>query len=82
MKILVTGACGYKGSILVPKLLARGDIIIALDSMWFGNYLKPHPNLSVIKGDVREAKSVPLDGIDAIIHLASVANDPCGAALR
>ena len=78
MKILVTGACGYKGSILVPKLLARGDIIIALDSMWFGNYLKPHPNLSVIKGDVREAKSVPLDGIDAIIHLASVANDPCG----
>ncbi len=78
MKILVTGACGYKGTVLVPKLLARGDSVVALDSMWFGNFLKPHPNLTVTKGDVRDSKSVPLDGVDAIIHLASVANDPCG----
>ena len=78
MKILVTGACGYKGTVLVPKLLARGDSVVALDSMWFGNFLKPHPNLTVTKGDVRDSKSVQLDGVDAIIHLASVANDPCG----
>jgi nucleoside-diphosphate-sugar epimerase len=78
MKIFVTGACGYKGTVLVPKLLARGESVVALDSMWFGNYLKPHPNLTVTKGDVRDSKSVSLDGIDAIIHLASVANDPCG----
>jgi nucleoside-diphosphate-sugar epimerase len=78
MKILVTGSCGYKGTVLVPKLLARGDQVVAFDSMWFGNFLKPHANLSVVKGDVRDVRSIDLDGVDAIIHLASVANDPCG----
>jgi nucleoside-diphosphate-sugar epimerase len=78
MRILVTGACGYKGTVLVPKLLARGHEVIAFDIMWFGNFLKPHPKLQVIKGDVRNIDEIPLDGADAIIHLSSVANDPCG----
>jgi nucleoside-diphosphate-sugar epimerase len=78
MKILVTGACGYKGTVLVPKLLAQGHEVTAFDIMWFGNFLQPHPSLRVIKGDVRNIDQVPLDGIDAIIHLSSVANDPCG----
>lgn len=77
-KILVTGACGYKGSVLVPKLLERGYEVIAFDIMWFGNSLTHHKNLSVVKGDVRNVKSIPLDGVEAIIHLSSVANDPCG----
>jgi nucleoside-diphosphate-sugar epimerase len=46
--------------------------------MWFGNALKPHPQLKVVEGDVRHIDTVPLDGVDAIIHLSSVANDPCG----
>jgi nucleoside-diphosphate-sugar epimerase len=78
MKILVTGACGYKGHVLVPKLLSRGCEVIAFDIQWFGNYLLPHKNLTVIKGDVRHIETVPLDGVDCIIHLSSVANDPCG----
>jgi len=78
MNILVTGGCGYKGSVLVPKLLARGYKVRALDTMWFGNFLAPHANLSVIEGDVRDIDRVPLEGIDAVIHLSSVANDPCG----
>ena len=78
MKILVTGGCGYKGHVLVPKLLARGDEVIAFDIQWFGNYLEPHPNLTVIKGDVRDIDSIPLDGVECIIHLSSIANDPCG----
>lgn len=77
MKILVTGACGYKGSVLVPKLLHRGYAVIGVDIMWFGNELQSHPNLSVIKGDVRNLDPLLLKGIDAIIHLSSVANDPC-----
>ena len=36
------------------------------------------PNLEVLKGDVRNIEEVPLDGIDCVIHLASIANDPCG----
>ena len=78
MKILVTGACGYKGHVLVPKLLARGHEVIAFDTQWFGNYLVPCENLTVVKGDVREVDSVPIEGVDCIIHLASIANDPCG----
>jgi nucleoside-diphosphate-sugar epimerase len=78
MKIFVSGACGYKGSVLVPKLLALGHQVVAFDIQWFGNYLPSAPNLAIVKGDVREAHSIDLKGVDAIIHLASVANDPCG----
>lgn len=78
MKILVTGGCGYKGHILIPKLLKRGYEVTAFDIQWFGNYLSPHKNLTVIKGDVRDTDTIPLDDIDCIIHLSSIANDPCG----
>ncbi len=77
MKILVTGACGYKGTVLVPKLIERGHNVIAFDIQWFGNFLAPHPNLQIVKGDIRNIDEVDLDGVDAIIHLSSVANDPC-----
>lgn len=78
MKVLVTGACGYKGSVLVPKLLKAGHEVIAFDIMWFGNELKDAGNLTIVQGDVRNIDVVPLKGVDAIIHLSSVANDPCG----
>lgn len=78
MNILVTGACGYKGTVLVPKLLQRGYDVVALDSMWFGNFLPAHRHLTVIEGDVRNVDAIDLNGVDAIIHLSSVANDPCG----
>lgn len=78
MKILVTGACGYKGTVLVPKLLAKGYDVLAIDTQWFGNFLSEHPKLQVLKLDVRETAKIDLTGVDAIIHLASIANDPCG----
>jgi nucleoside-diphosphate-sugar epimerase len=77
MKIFLTGACGYKGTVLVPKLLAAGHIVTAFDIMWFGNYLGGSPNLSVVEGDIRDADKLDLSGFDAVIHLSSVANDPC-----
>jgi nucleoside-diphosphate-sugar epimerase len=78
MKVFVTGACGYKGSVLVPKLLARGHSVVAFDIQWFGNFLPEHPNLEIVQGDVRDPDQIDLDGVDAVIHLSSVANDPCG----
>jgi nucleoside-diphosphate-sugar epimerase len=63
---------------LVPKLLSQGHEVVALDIMWFGNYLKPDPKLTVVERDVREIDSIDLEGVDAIIHLSSIANDPCG----
>ena len=78
MNILVTGGCGYKGTVLIPKLLMRGHKVRVLDTMWFGNFLASHPNLSVVRGDVRDIDRISLDATDAVIHLSSVANDPCG----
>jgi nucleoside-diphosphate-sugar epimerase len=78
MNIFLTGGCGYKGTVLVPKLLAAGHVVRVLDTMWFGNFLQPHPNLAVVKGDVRDIDNINLDGIETLIHLSSVANDPCG----
>lgn len=78
MKLLVTGGCGYKGHVLIPKLLARGYEVVALDTMWFGNFLHPNPKLKVIRGDVRDVDSIDLDGFGGVIHLSSIANDPCG----
>ena len=78
MKILVTGGCGYKGHVLIPKLLAVGHEVVTIDTQWFGNYHKPHPNLNCVKCDVRNIEDIPFEGVDAIIHLSSIANDPCG----
>jgi nucleoside-diphosphate-sugar epimerase len=78
LHILVTGGCGYKGTVLIPKLLARGYRVTLVDTLWFGNFLDFHTNLKVLEVDVRNIETVPMKGVDIVIHLASVANDPCG----
>lgn len=78
MNILVTGGCGYVGSVLTPKLLDQGHNVTVYDIMWFGNFLKEHKNLKIIQGDIRNIDAIPMTGTDAIIHLANIANDPCG----
>ena len=76
MKILVTGGCGYKGTVLIPKLLEDGHDVISYDTQWFNDKLPSHPNLTNIKGDIRNYDLIPLEGVSTIIHLANVANDP------
>ena len=76
MKILVTGGCGYKGSYLIPLLLEEGHQIISIDTQWFGNYLPNHKNLQNLKVDIRDIDKINMNGVDAIIHLANIANDP------
>jgi nucleoside-diphosphate-sugar epimerase len=77
MNILVTGGCGYVGSRLTQSLLEQGHAVTVVDTMWFGNYLEPHPALTLIEADVRQPDDIPMTGIESIIHLANVANDPC-----
>lgn len=74
--VLVTGGFGYKGSVLVPKLLAKGYEVTVLDTSWFGQHIENHPNMKFIRGDLRDLVWIPK--CDAIIHLAGIANDPCG----
>ncbi len=76
MKILVTGGCGYVGSVLVPKLLKDGHSIINIDTQWFGNYLPKHKNLRNLKFNLSNIKSLKVKNIECCIHLASIANDP------
>lgn len=77
MNILLTGGCGYVGTPLTQSLLARGDKVTVVDIQWFGNHLPAHPNLTVIREDVRNVDRLPLAGMDVVMHLANVANDPC-----
>lgn len=76
MRILVTGGCGYVGSVLVPKLLKAGHRVAVVDVQWFGNYLAAHQDLTVHMQDFRD--QYPLRWYDAVIHLAAIANDPTG----
>ncbi|WP_038056220.1 NAD-dependent epimerase/dehydratase family protein [Thermodesulfobacterium hydrogeniphilum] len=78
-KVLVTGAGGYIGSVLVPKLLERGYKVKAVDRFFFGmEKLKPHPNLELIKEDTRVMPEEIFKGIDYIVDLVAISNDPTG----
>ncbi|MDX2187696.1 MAG: SDR family oxidoreductase [Opitutaceae bacterium] len=77
MKILLTGGCGYVGTPLTQSLLDAGHMVTVVDLQWFGNALTAHPNLTVIREDVRNAEKLPFAGMDVVMHLANVANDPC-----
>lgn len=74
--ILVTGGGGYVGTNLVNDLLSENYIVTVLDTFWFGNYLKKHKNLKIIKKDIRDINDKDLKKIECIMHLASIANDP------
>jgi len=77
MHILVTGGCGYVGTVLTQRLLAEQHRVTVVDALWFGSFLPEHPRLTVLEQDVRRDDDIPMRGVDAILHLANVANDPC-----
>ena len=76
MKIIVTGGCGYIGSVLIPKLLSMKIKVINIDTQYFGNYLKENKYLKNIKCDINNISKISFKNVYAIIHLASIANDP------
>ena len=79
MKVLVTGGAGYKGCVLVPKLLQAGYAVVVYDLMLFGDEGLPrHKNLTAIQGDIRDTRSYAraVKGMEAVIHMACISNDP------
>ena len=76
MKILITGACGYIGTMLTNQLVSDGHSVIALDTQWFGNALEENDNLQIVKQDIRDIDQIPLKDTEIVIHLANIANDP------
>jgi nucleoside-diphosphate-sugar epimerase len=81
-RVAIVGGAGYVGSALVPTLLDRGYEVKVLDLFIFGDQLfKDVPRksaLTCVKVDVRNAEGLrrELSGMDAVIHLACVSNDP------
>jgi nucleoside-diphosphate-sugar epimerase len=84
MNILVTGGAGYLGSVLIPKLLARGHKVRVLDLGYFGlEHLRLlRPQVEVLREDLRATVAKPaqlrelLKDCDCVIHLAAISNDP------
>ena len=76
MHILVTGGCGYTGTVLTKDLIELGHKVTVIDTQWFGNYLIPHKNLKIIKLDIRNHEKIALNKVDTVVHLANIANDP------
>ena len=76
--ILITGGAGYVGSVLAPHLLNAGYNVTVYDIMYYENHLPDHPNLVLVKGDVRDTAKLAasFEGIDCVLHLACISNDP------
>ena len=78
-RVLVTGAGGYIGTTLVPMLLAQGYKVRALDRFFFGGDLLPeHEHLERIRADSRRLEPELFEGVDHVIDLVAISNDPSG----
>ena len=80
MNVLVTGNLGYIGTVLVPILQQKGHKVTGLDAGYFVDCsLNPvSDNFRQIIKDIRDVELADLEGIEAVVHLAGLSNDPLG----
>jgi nucleoside-diphosphate-sugar epimerase len=82
MRVLVTGHLGYIGTRLVPMLLAGGHTVVGVDSDLYRRCTFGSPSaivsVPIVASDVRDVTAAHLDGVDALVHLAALSNDPLG----
>ncbi len=80
MKVLVTGHRGYVGSVLVPHLLSAGHEVVGMDIDLYRrcSYGEDPVEVPALEKDIRDAEASDFAGIDAVIHLAALSNDPLG----
>jgi nucleoside-diphosphate-sugar epimerase len=80
MKVLLTGHDGYIGHVLAPMLLDRGHEVTGLDSFLFESCGFPTEERAIpaLRKDIRDVQAEDLRGIDAVLHLAGISNDPLG----
>jgi UDP-glucose 4-epimerase len=77
MKIFVTGAAGYIGSVVTERLVEQGHAVVAFDNLSHGFRDVVHPGAEFIEGDLldREALvgTIRAGRFDAVVHLAAEA---------
>ena len=81
MKILVTGTEGYIGSLLAPMLMKRGHEVIGVDTGFYKvGWLYNATNLTAktLNKDIRHITQEDLQGVEAVVHMAELSNDPAG----
>jgi nucleoside-diphosphate-sugar epimerase len=78
--VLVTGGAGYIGSVVTEMLLDQGHQVRLLDRLFFGRDLvaglEKRPGLTVVREDTRYACQAAFDGVDVVMDLAGISNDP------
>lgn len=80
--MVVTGGGGYLGCLLTPRLLEAGYRVKVLDLLHYGEEplasFRDHPSFELIRRDIDAHEAIPdlFDGVAAVIHLASLSNDP------
>jgi len=80
MRVLVTGHLGYLGSVLVPMLHEAGHDVVGLDvGLYADGILGPPPEpVKTLPVDLRDVRPEHCAGVDAVVHLAALCNDPLG----
>lgn len=81
MKVLVTGTEGYLGSLLAPLLMQQGHEVLGVDTGfykvgWLYNATSLTPK--TLNKDIRHITAEDLEGVEAVVHMAELSNDPTG----
>ena len=74
MNILITGGCGYVGTVLTETLLSDGHKITVIDTQWFGNHLKEHLNLINIKSITYTNATIRVNNLENAGYLVLILN--------
>src|SRR5258705_13996309 len=81
MRICVTGCNGYLGSMLTPELMRNGYEVIGLDTGFYSDralYRNDASTPMTVVRDLRLVEQKDLEGLDAVVHMAELSNDPVG----
>lgn len=80
MRVMVTGDRGYIGAVMVPMLQAAGHEVVGLDADWYEgcDFGSVSDGYERTVGDIRDVLPDDLRGLDAVVHLAAISNDPIG----
>ena len=78
--VMVTGGAGYIGSVLSEQLADAGHNVRILDRLFFGRDLVAdlleRPEIELVKDDIRYAEPSAFQGVDVVMHMAGISNDP------